>query len=173
MSEIDEFQIWTSAIIEYVYRFYHLQSGETAELVVPHERLTQEEKKKFLSNKSWLDKDTPLHEPDVRLTVVSSGKKKVVTDETLVDLFVKLRARRFLMKHNESEFQRLLEIQHRLNVQIHADSRNAMKDAIATEFRSLAESERAFVRWFAENRFPVPVRQAGQPQSQGETPDDP
>lgn len=163
MSEINEFQIWTSVIIEYIYRFYHLQSGETAELVVPHERLTQEEKKIFLKNKSWLDKDAPLREPDVRLVIVSNGKKKVVTDETLAELFVKLGAKRFLMKHNESEFRRLLEIQHRLDEQIRADSKNVMKDAIAAEFRSLAEAEKAFVRWFIEHRFRVPVRSIGEP----------
>jgi hypothetical protein len=159
MSEIDEFQIWTSAAIEYVYRFYHLKSGETAELVVPHERLTQKEKKKFLKSRSWLDKDIPLREPDVRLVIESNGKKKVVTDENLVYLFVSLGARRFLMKHNESEFRRLLEIHRRLDVQIHVDSRNVMKDAIAVEIRRLAEAEKAFVKWFVGHRFPIPVRE--------------
>jgi hypothetical protein len=95
--------------------------------------------------------------------IVSNGKKKAVTDETLVDLFVKLGSRRFLMKHNESEFRRLLEIKHRLDVQIGADSRSVMKDAIAAEFRSISDTEKAFLRWFVEHRFPVPVRKVGEP----------
>jgi hypothetical protein len=163
MSEIGEFQIWTSVTIEYVYRFFHLQSGETAELVIPHQHITKEEKKRFLENKSWLDKDIPLREPDVRLTIVSNGRKKVVTDESLVDLFLKMGAKQFLARHNEGEFRRLLEIQHRLEMQIRADPRNVMKDAIAAESRSLAKAERAFVRWFTEHHFPVPVWQARTP----------
>jgi|GEM_PF-5881294 len=154
MATLDEIELWTAAIAEYVYHFFNTRNGQSGTHVCPRRPLTDDEYKRTLQNSPWLGKAE--NKPEVRLSLDLPGRTKIITEPSLVKNFLSQGEKEFLRRHNETEFAKLLTHKRLLIEQRDADGRNVVKEKIDAKLRNIAERESAFAEWFVQNDFEVP-----------------